>query len=99
MKTMTFKTVQEWVASNPDKETIERVLNTVNRGVVSQMRRELNQKNSELKKIERTIETMKKLDLPVTMEVEDRVKTLKKEITDLQKEIPQPTKKSPAEKE
>ena len=80
METKMFKTVEEWIASKPDKEIITRVLNTVNRGVVSQMRREFNQKNSELKKIERTIETMQKLDLPVTIEVEDRVKFLKKEI-------------------
>ena len=99
MKTMMFKTVEEWVASKPDKETITRVLNTVNRGVVSQMRKELNQKNSELKKIERTIETMKKLDLPITVEVEDRVKFLKKEITDLMKDIPEPVKREPSTKE
>ncbi len=99
MKTQMFKTVEEWIASKPDKETITRVLNTVNRGVVSQMRRGFNQKNSELKKIERTIETMQKLDLPVTIEVEDRVKFLRKEITDLKKEIPEPAKREPTKQE
>jgi hypothetical protein len=99
MKTKMFITIEECVASNPDKETVTRVLNTVNRGVVSQMRRELNQKNSGLKKIERTIETMKKLDLPITMEVQDRIKSLKSEITDLKNEIPEPVKREPVKKD
>jgi hypothetical protein len=29
-----FKTIDEWVKSNPDDEIIPRVLNTVNKGVI-----------------------------------------------------------------
>ncbi|MCK5134279.1 MAG: hypothetical protein KAR19_00720 [Bacteroidales bacterium] len=83
-----FKTVQEWLDSDPDQETISRVLNTVNRGVVSQMRRNLNQKKSELKKVERIVESMEKINFPVTKEVKDRVAALKKEIAKIEKRLP-----------
>lgn len=87
-----FKTVQEWLDSDPDQETINRVLNTVNRGVVSQMRRNLNQKKSELKKVERIVESMEKIKFPVTKEVKDRVEGLKKEIAKLEKGLPEQKK-------
>ena len=30
-----FKTIDEWVKNNPDKETIARVLTMVNKGVIT----------------------------------------------------------------
>jgi hypothetical protein len=93
MKTKAFKSVEEWLSSKPDEETIQKVLAIVNKGVVSQMKRELNGKKTELRKVERTIDSMKKIGLPVGDAVEKRISELKKELSDLQKDIPEPTRK------
>lgn len=93
MKTKAFKSVEEWLSSKPDAETIQKVLTIVNRGVVSQMKRELNGKKIELKRVERTVESMKKIGLPVGDAVEKRITELKKELSDLQKDIPEPARK------
>lgn len=90
MKTKAFKSVEEWLSSKPDAETIQKVLTIVNRGVVSQMKRELNGKKSELRKVEKTVESMKAIGLPVGDAVEKKITELKKELAELQKVLPTP---------
>ena len=90
MKAKMFKTIEEWTSSKPDTETIQKVLTIVNRGVVSQMKRELNGKKAELRKVERTVESMKSIGLPVGDAVEKKITELKKELVELQKELPTP---------
>jgi hypothetical protein len=97
MKAKMFKTVEEWMSSKPDNEITQKVLTIVNRGVVSQMKRELNSKKSELRKVERTIESMKSIGLPVGDAVEKKITELKKELVELQKELPEPVRKKSAE--
>lgn len=97
MKAKMFKTIEEWTSSKPDTETIQKVLTIVNRVVVSQMKRELNGKKVELRKVERTIESMKAIGLPVGDVVEKKVTELKKELAELQKELPEPVRKKSAE--
>lgn len=83
-----YKTVQEWLDSKPEKEVIDRVMSTINRGVVAQGRKELREKTQELSKVEKTITQMEKIDLPVGPEVKKRVQDLKKSIEELQKSLP-----------
>ena len=97
MKAKMFKTIEEWTSSKPDTETIQKVLTIVNRGVVSQMRRELNGKKAELRKVERTVESMKAIGLPVGDAVEKKITELKKELAELQKELPAPVRKKSTE--
>jgi len=94
MKAKMFKSVEEWITSKPDNETVQRVLTIVNRGVVSQMKREVNEKKSELRKIEKTVESLKKINLPAGDAVEKKISELKKELSELQKELPVPVKKA-----
>jgi len=97
MKAKMFKTIEEWTSSKPDTETIQKVLTIVNRGVVSQMKRELNSKKAELRKVERTVESMKAIGLPVGDAVEKKITELKKELAELQKELPEPVRKKRTE--
>lgn len=85
-----FETVQEWLDSNPSKEVIERVMNTINRGVVTEIRKEFHAKRGELKKVEKVVKSMKDIDLPVPKEITDKVNAFQKEIADLEKQLPQP---------
>mgnify|MGYP001208124464 CR=1 len=90
MKAKMFKTVEEWMSSKPDPEITQKVLTIVNREVVSQMKRELNGKKSELRKVEKTVESMKVIGLPIGDAVEKKITELKKELAELQKELPTP---------
>ena len=89
----TYTDVETWLDSKPSKEVIERVLNTINRGVLTETRKEFHLKKSELRKIEGAIKAMQKVDLPIGKEITDKVKGLQKEITDLEKQLPQPKEK------
>ena len=97
MKAKMFKTVEEWMSSKPDPEITQKVLTIVNREVVSQMKRELNGKKSELRKVEKTVESMKVIGLPVGDAVEKKITELKKELAELQKELPAPVRKKSTE--
>ena len=97
MKAKMFKTVEEWMSSKPDPEITQKVLTIVNREVVSQMKRELNSKKSELRRVEKTVESMKVIGLPVGDAVEKKITELKKELAELQKELPEPVRKKPSE--
>lgn len=85
------------MSSKPDSEITQKVLTIVNREVVSQMKRELNGKKSELRKVEKTVESMKVIGLPVGDAVEKKITELKKELAELQKELPEPVRKKSAE--
>jgi len=97
MKAKMFKTIEEWSSSKPDTESIQKVLTIVNRTVVSQMKRELNDKKAELRKVERTIGSMKAIGLPIGDAVEKKITELKKELAELQKELPEPIRKKRTE--
>jgi len=97
MKAKMFKTVEEWMSSKPDPEITQKVLTIVNREVVSQMKRELNSKKSELRRVEKTVESMKVIGLPVGDAVEKKITELKKELAELQKELPEPVRKKSSE--
>jgi hypothetical protein len=84
----TYKTVQEWLDSNPEKEVIERVLSTVNRTAISEGRKELKEKKEEIARVERVILQMEKLSLPIGKEVKDVYNTLSKDIKNLEKALP-----------
>lgn len=85
------------MSSKPDPEITQKVLTIVNREVVSQMKRELNGKKSELRKVEKTVESMKVIGLPIGDAVEKKITELKKELAELQKELPEPVRKKSAE--
>jgi prefoldin subunit 5 len=61
------------------------------------MKRELNGKKSELRKVEKTVESMKVIGLPIGDAVEKKITELKKELAELQKELPEPVRKKSAE--
>ena len=82
------KKMQEWLNSNPPGELVEKVLSMIDRSSVSVNRKILRDKSYEIKRVEKIIETMKKVDLPIGPEVHEKVKSLKKEISDLEKIVP-----------
>jgi hypothetical protein len=69
------KNVQEWLDSKPAKEDLERVMNTINRGVLREIRKEISEKTPEVK-------------FPVEDSVLNRIQETETEIEELRKELP-----------
>ena len=92
-----FKSVTEWMETNPSEEEQVKVLNLVNRGLHKQMRTEVYQKEKELKKYEKLANQMSELELPLSDEVKAKIKDLKNEIEEIRKELPEPRKRSKKE--
>jgi len=84
-----FKSIDEWVKSNPDEDTINRVLNTVNRGVIVEIRKKIREKNSEVKKMEKMVNAMKDVGFPVDNSVLKKITDTRNEITNLEKQLPE----------
>jgi hypothetical protein len=61
--------------SKPAKEDLERVMNTINRGVLREIRKEISEKTPEVK-------------FPVEDSVLNRIKETETEIEELRKELP-----------
>ena len=85
----TFKNISEFLASKPSKEEIAKILVVINKGAVVQLRKDFYKKSSELRKVERTINSMKSLIIPISSEVNERLTSLKTEIDEIKKSLPE----------
>ena len=84
-----FKTIDEWVTSNPDKETIARVLTMVNKGVITDIKKRIREKNSEIKKMEKMVNAMKDVGFPIDNSVVKKITDTRNEVTELEKQLPE----------
>jgi len=87
-----FKNVNEWLDSKPDNEDIERVMNTINRGVLREIRKEISEKTREVKKMQKMVKAMEEVKFPVEDSVLNLITKTEQEIEILQKELPQKSK-------
>ena len=87
-----FKNVQEWLESKPTKEDLEKVMNTINSGVLRKTRKAITEKMRELKKMNRMVDAMKAVNFPVDELILKKIKDTEKEIADLKLEIPESKK-------
>ena len=83
-----FKSIDEWVKSNPDKDTIASVLNTVNKGVMTEIRKKIREKKSEIKKMEKMVNAMKDVGFPIDNSVMKKISDTRSEVVDLEKQLP-----------
>ena len=89
----TYKNIQEWINSDPAEEEISKVLKLVNRSLIQQAKQEMWQKESHLRKMVKTVDSLKSLKLSVPKEYEATIKELRKELDDIKKALPTPVKK------
>jgi len=89
MKTRFFETIDEWVKSNPDDETIARVLTMVNRAVISEIKKSIREKNGEIKKMEKMIYAMKDVGFPIDNSVLKKISDTRNEVAELEKQLPE----------
>lgn len=94
----TYKTVNEWIKSNPSKEQVEKVLAIVNRGTIHELRVEISEKEKYLRKLLKTEKAFAEIDMKVPKDLEEKIKGVTNEVTDLKKELPVVKKREKKEK-
>jgi len=94
-----FKTVQDWLATNPSKEEQDKVLILIHRGATSKARKELYEKEAYLRKLQALANHFGKLNLKLPDDEYKLIEKTKAEITELKKGLPDTSKYSPRKKE
>lgn len=93
-----FKTIQDWLATNPSKEEQDKVLILIHRGETSRVRKELYEKEGYLRKLQSLANYFNKLDLKLPAEEYKLIEKTKAEIVELKKGLPDTSKYSPRKK-
>ncbi|WP_430817301.1 hypothetical protein [Carboxylicivirga sp. RSCT41] len=99
MVTKIFKTIEEFAKSNPSQETVERVLNYINRSQISKARLELRERNIELNRLMGLGKKMKESGLKLGDDYKSKVNSIKAEIKKLTAIIPPKKEKKEESKE
>lgn len=92
MKTLT--SVQEWMETNPSNEEVQKVLNLVNKRVVTKTRREIYEYEKEYRKLIGIEKRLKEIQLLIPKEISLKMKDLNSKILDLKKGLPETRKKA-----
>lgn len=88
-----FKSIAEWLKTNPSQEEQNKVLVLIHRGATSQARKELFEKERYLQKLNSLRRHMEKLGMKVPEDTEKTISKVKSEIESLKKDLPTPVKK------
>lgn len=94
-----FKSIADWLKTNPSQEEQDKVLILIHRGATSQIRREVWEKERYLHKLSSLINHFKRLGLEPPKNELDAVAKVKKEVEALKKELPVIPKKEKKVKE
>ena len=90
----TFKSITEWLKTNPSEEEQRKVIILINKGAVNQTRREVYELERYLRKLQAGENIMKKLGLPFTEDGQKRIKETKAQIAELSKGLPAPVRRA-----
>ena len=94
-----FKSIADWLKTNPSEEEQTKVLILIHRGETSRVRKELWEKERYLRKLQSFSNHCKKLGFSVPKEESDLLTKTKKEMDELRKELPPVQKREKKEPE
>lgn len=83
-----FKSIQEWISTNPSEEEQNKVLLLIQRGHTSLLRRELYEKERRLVKLQSFARYCTKMGFSPSKQEIDETSKIKLEIEKLRKELP-----------
>lgn len=83
-----FETINEWLNTNPSAEETEKVLNLIHKGEARRLRIELYKKSAYLKKLQRTVILLEKVNIKAPADLLTSIKSTKQEIEHIKKQIP-----------
>lgn len=89
-----FKTIQDWLATNPTQEEQTKVLILIHRGEAHATRKAVYEKEQYLRKLQRGNVYLEKVGIKPPKEVLDTIKATKAEIAELRKDLPAPVKRA-----
>jgi len=83
-----FSSIQEWLATNPSKAEVAKILNVINKGQMTVLRREMYEAEDYLRKLNRSVANLTKMSFPIPAEMTEKVETTSKRIAELKKVVP-----------
>jgi hypothetical protein len=83
-----FSSIQEWLSTNPSQEEQTKVITLINKGASHETRRQVYEKEKFLRKLNGIARDYTVIEMKVPKEIADSIKTVKKEIEDLKKDLP-----------
>jgi hypothetical protein len=100
LKTMKrFKSIADWLKTNPSEEEQTKVLILIHRGETSRLRKELWEKEQYLRKLNSFANHCKKLGFSVPVEEKESLAKTKRVIEEIKKELPPVQKRETKTKE
>lgn len=93
-----FKTIENWLETNPSEEEKVKVLNLIHRGATHDTRKEIYEKERYLNKLLSSVRILEKIEMKPPKDVTDRIKETKSQIDELKKGLPAPVKRAKKEK-
>jgi hypothetical protein len=94
----TFKSIEQWLSTNPSQEEQSKVIALINKGAVNQTRHEIYELQKYYNKLQRGESIMKKLGFEPTKEVVKLMNETKLQIVELSKTLPETVKRAKKEK-
>jgi len=95
----TLKSIQEWMDTNPSKEEVAKVLNLVNRGIITQMRREVYNSERDYNKLFNIQKRLDEIKIPVPKDITNNLKELRSKIDEMKKQLPTTVKREKKDSE
>lgn len=83
-----FKSVEEWMKSNPSSDEMLKVLNLINKGAASSVRKAVYENEQFLRKLYRSQAYLEKVGIKANQELVNQIKETKTKIAELKKELP-----------
>lgn len=83
-----FKSIEEWLKSNPSQEEINRVLILIHKGEANSARKAVYEKEQYLRKLQKSAIYLNNVGIKPNKELMDQIKETKAEIDTLKKDLP-----------
>jgi len=83
-----FKSISEWLSTNPSQEEQGKIIKLINRGAASRARRELYMKENYLRKLNRSISYLQAAEYTIPEDLRQEIANVQAEIINLRKELP-----------
>ena len=83
-----FESIEGWLETKPTPEQIEKVLNFINRGQGSSLRKDLHKLEDKLRKLKGVLIPLNKVGFTIPKELTDEIELIQKEIDNLRPLVP-----------
>lgn len=83
-----FKTMTEWLKTNPSQEEQEKILNVINRGEFREIRKKVWEGEKYLRKLSSMVKSFENLNMKPPKDILEKANQIQSEIESLKKDLP-----------